>query len=164
MQFICEKCLTDKAILSIKEALNAVLHSKDFKSRAFRRCAVFLLCFKDYFCLTIHPESCPLASPHNACYLSNRFEAVFIVAEREGFEPSRRFRQHAFQACALDRSAISPYNQNLVYKIHVRLFVLNKEQGQEIVHHQSKFITDIFRVRTHKIHSFCACQIFDRWA
>jgi hypothetical protein len=31
------------------------------------------------------------------------------VAEREGFEPSKRYeRLHAFQACALSRSAISP--------------------------------------------------------
>ena len=31
------------------------------------------------------------------------------MAEREGFEPSiRDYRIHAFQACAFDRSAISP--------------------------------------------------------
>src|SRR5438445_335298 len=32
------------------------------------------------------------------------------MAEREGFEPSRPFWSlHAFQACAFDRSAISPH-------------------------------------------------------
>ena len=31
------------------------------------------------------------------------------MAERLGFEPRRRFRLHAFQACAFDHSAISPY-------------------------------------------------------
>ena len=30
------------------------------------------------------------------------------MAEREGFEPSMRFRIHAFQACAFNRSATSP--------------------------------------------------------
>ena len=30
------------------------------------------------------------------------------MAEREGFEPSIRCRIHTFQACAFDRSAISP--------------------------------------------------------
>ena len=30
------------------------------------------------------------------------------MAEREGFEPSIRFRIHTFQACAFDHSAISP--------------------------------------------------------
>ena len=30
------------------------------------------------------------------------------MAEREGFEPSIPFGIHAFQACAFDRSAISP--------------------------------------------------------
>ena len=30
------------------------------------------------------------------------------MAEKEGFEPSIRFRIHTFQACAFDRSAISP--------------------------------------------------------
>ncbi len=40
--------------------------------------------------------------------LLSRFK-VFELAEREGFEPSIRFgRIHAFQACAFDRSAISP--------------------------------------------------------
>ena len=31
-----------------------------------------------------------------------------IMAERGGFEPPTRCREHAFQACALNRSAISP--------------------------------------------------------
>ena len=30
------------------------------------------------------------------------------MAEREGFEPSIRYRIHTFQACAFDHSAISP--------------------------------------------------------
>ena len=33
------------------------------------------------------------------------------LAEKEGFEPSVRYeRTHAFQACALNRSAISPFH------------------------------------------------------
>ena len=30
------------------------------------------------------------------------------MAEKEGFEPSIRYRIHTFQACAIDHSAISP--------------------------------------------------------
>ncbi len=33
---------------------------------------------------------------------------VYVMAEREGFEPSIRCRIHTFQACAFDHSAISP--------------------------------------------------------
>ena len=33
-----------------------------------------------------------------------------LVAERVGFEPTVPFGTHAFQACALSRSAISPEN------------------------------------------------------
>ena len=33
---------------------------------------------------------------------------ILFRAEREGFEPSVPFGTHAFQACALDRYAISP--------------------------------------------------------
>ena len=31
-----------------------------------------------------------------------------MMAEKEGFEPSIRFRIHTFQACAFDHSATSP--------------------------------------------------------
>ena len=35
--------------------------------------------------------------------------SAFTLAEREGFEPSRRFKRlHAFQACLFDRSSTSP--------------------------------------------------------
>ena len=35
------------------------------------------------------------------------------MAEREGFEPSKGYKPlHAFQACAFDRSAISPIPLN----------------------------------------------------
>ena len=36
------------------------------------------------------------------------------MAERTGFEPARRCRQHAFQACALNHSATSPYRMGSV--------------------------------------------------
>jgi hypothetical protein len=35
---------------------------------------------------------------------------TFDLAEREGFEPSVPFSTHAFQACSIDHSDISPYN------------------------------------------------------
>jgi hypothetical protein len=57
----------------------------------------------------------PFVSPANELLEINCMALSGIVgydeclAEREGFEPSIRFgRIHAFQACALDRSAISP--------------------------------------------------------
>ncbi len=65
------RLVRDKATLSIKEALLAVLHSKGFKSRAFLRCAAFLLRFKDYFCLTIHPESLSSCLPTKAVVVNN---------------------------------------------------------------------------------------------
>ena len=36
-----------------------------------------------------------------------------IMAVREGFEPSVRFRTHTFQACAFDHSATSPAARSL---------------------------------------------------
>ena len=37
------------------------------------------------------------------------FELLLNMVEEEGFEPSNRYsRLHAFQACALNRSAIPP--------------------------------------------------------
>ena len=37
------------------------------------------------------------------------FFSMSYVAERKGFEPLIRCRIHTFQACAFDRSAISPF-------------------------------------------------------
>ena len=37
------------------------------------------------------------------------------MAEKEGFEPSIRCRIHTFQACAFDRSAISPQRTLFLY-------------------------------------------------
>jgi hypothetical protein len=36
-----------------------------------------------------------------------------VMAVREGFEPSVRFRTHTFQACAFDHSATSPAARSL---------------------------------------------------
>ncbi len=41
-----------------------------------------------------------------------------ILAEREGFEPSIRCRIHTFQACAFDRSAISPKWAKVYFERH----------------------------------------------
>jgi hypothetical protein len=57
------------------------------------------------------------------------------MAEREGFEPSRPFWSlHAFQACALDRSAISPHPSTAGH-VGVRLY------KKDTI---SKFLMEIF--------------------
>ena len=46
----------------------------------------------------------------------NRLIALLVwVADREGFEPSLPYGKHAFQACAIDHSAICPdINEDVV--------------------------------------------------
>ena len=51
--------------------------------------------------LTSEEYRTSIKKPQNGAFLLN-------MAEREGFEPSIRCRIHTFQACAFDRSAISP--------------------------------------------------------
>ena len=53
-----------------------------------------------------------VSNPHFEFEGSNPYNRLrLILAEREGFEPSiRGYRIHTFQACAFDRSAISPNN------------------------------------------------------
>ncbi len=71
------------------------------------------------------------------------YRATMKMAEREGFEPSVGYKPtHAFQACALNHSAISPvvYLQAPLAKDAVckpdslcaieRLFLTNKSPGQ----------------------------------
>ena len=56
--------------------------------------------------LTFMLEIVPKLSPNFKHYKkSNK-----IVAERVGFEPTVVLPTHAFQACALNHSAISPYH------------------------------------------------------
>ena len=43
---------------------------------------------------------------------------INIMAVREGFEPSKRFRLHTFQACAFDHSATSPYFSRYIFIKH----------------------------------------------
>ncbi len=44
------------------------------------------------------------------CHLHKTCLKLGVLAEKEGFEPSvRDYRTHTFQACALNRSAISPH-------------------------------------------------------
>ena len=43
-----------------------------------------------------------------------------IMAEKAGFEPAVRCRTHAFQACALNHSAISPFTKNLFHLLQGR--------------------------------------------
>ncbi len=38
------------------------------------------------------------------------------MADREGFEPSLHFCKHAFQACAIDHSAICPFDDVFSYR------------------------------------------------
>lgn len=50
--------------------------------------------------------------PHSDGFFADSFGGVTsesLLAEREGFEPSKRFRRlHAFQACLFSHSSISP--------------------------------------------------------
>ena len=43
----------------------------------------------------------------NQRFEKNRYPLKRALAERKGFEPPKRFRLHAFQACALSHSATS---------------------------------------------------------
>jgi hypothetical protein len=56
------------------------------------------------------------------------------VAEREGFEPSRRFKRlHAFQACLIDRSSTSPrYRSDLKVRCFKRLLQLQKSDASNV--------------------------------
>ena len=49
------------------------------------------------------------------CHVLSSLQGLWILAEREGFEPSRRCRQLIFETSALNHSAISPkfYNYSL---------------------------------------------------
>ena len=47
-----------------------------------------------------------------------------LKAEREGFEPSKRFRRlHAFQACLFSHSSISPYESIFLRSFQLGLSV-----------------------------------------
>ena len=68
-------------------------------SRGFRRCA------------PISPPACGGALPKARKKQLEQAQLLFscLLAERRGFEPLCRFRrQHAFQACLLSHSSISP--------------------------------------------------------
>ena len=65
--------------------------------------------------------------PHSDEFFADSFGGVTsesLLAEREGFEPSKRFRRlHAFQACLFSHSSISPYESVLlVISCYVCLF------------------------------------------
>src|SRR5437899_9101588 len=70
----------------------------DFESGAFSRSASS----PD---LTLHTST---AKPQAEIGTSGAERADTTLAERVGFEPTIRFRIHAFQACAFGRSATSP--------------------------------------------------------
>ncbi len=64
---------------------------------------------------------------------------TFDLAEREGFEPSVPFSTHAFQACSIDHSDISPYNTkkqnggaNISQHLTYSIFLLQMTEGGEL--------------------------------
>ena len=71
-------------------------------------------------------------------YILNSF-----LAEREGFEPSVRYqRTHAFQACALSRSAISPYlpfrkSFYFIYSDDVNKIYIHKHNVKQVLNNQA---------------------------
>ena len=52
-------------------------------------------------------SSFPLVRVQQTCR-PTKCHAHFYLAEREGFEPSKSFPLHTFQACSFDRSDTSP--------------------------------------------------------
>ena len=53
------------------------------------------------------------------------------IAEREGFEPSLRFRKHAFQACAFNHSATSPkYLKIRAAKVMIHWLISTRANGR----------------------------------
>jgi hypothetical protein len=56
---------------------------------------------------------------HHTQYGGQQIE-LKLVAERGGFEPPVGYKPtHAFQACALNRSAISPANRGKLWRTHL---------------------------------------------
>ncbi len=60
------------------------------------------------------------SSTNDLPYSAAPFGCPCYMAEREGFEPSRPFWSlHAFQACALDRSATSPWSDQGAHSVRL---------------------------------------------
>lgn len=63
------------------------------------------------------------------------------MEETEGFEPSRVLPLHAFQACALDHYAISPF-----YNLIIGIFKLNVKAAPNLVHFLGNFTLPLSKI------------------